>query len=208
MTTLTELAATARALVAPGKGILAADESFPTIAKRFDALGIAVTEENRRIYRELLFTTPGLGEYISAAILFDETTLQRTTDGRASLIEILVRQGIIPGIKVDKGAVPLPYFPGEKITQGLDGLRERLHEYRRIGARFTKWRAVIAIGADAPTFVKIPGRNGNLINQRELAKNIININNLCNQCWVKSTFRIKSAQSAVFRYLLEFFTAR
>ena len=144
------VASTAAALVAPGKGILAADESLPTIGKRFKALNIPSTEENRRAYRELLFTTPGLGEFISGAILFDETIRQKTSGG-VSMPQILAAQGIIPGIKVDKGTVALPGFAGEKITQGLDGLRERLAEYRKLGARFTKWRAVIAIGENLPT---------------------------------------------------------
>ena len=144
------LASTAAALVAPGKGILAADESLPTIGKRFKALDIPSTEENRRAYRELLFTTPGLGECISGVILFDETIRQKTSSG-ALMPGSLTAQGIIPGIKVDKGTMALPGFAGEKITQGLDGLRERLAEYRQLGARFTKWRAVIAIGESLPT---------------------------------------------------------
>ncbi|MBA3833309.1 MAG: fructose-bisphosphate aldolase class I [Chthoniobacterales bacterium] len=144
------LAATARALVTAGKGLLAADESFPTIGKRFKALDIPSTEENREAYREMLFTTPGLSDFISGVILFDETLRQRTKDG-VPLPELLAKQNIIPGIKVDLGAIPLPNFPGEKFTQGLDGLRERLSEYRELGARFTKWRAVIAIGDGLPT---------------------------------------------------------
>ena len=144
------LESTARALVASGKGILAADESFPTIEKRFKALDIPSTEENREAYREMLFTTPGLSEFISGVILFDETIRQQTKGG-VPLRELLVKEGIIPGIKVDKGTVALPNFPGEKFTQGLDGLRERLAEYRELGARFTKWRAVIAIGDGLPT---------------------------------------------------------
>lgn len=142
------LAATARELVVPGKGILAADESFPTIGKRFAALGIPATEENRRAYRELLFRTPALSDYISGGILFDETLRQRTTLGEASLPEMLVGQGIIPGIKVDTGTGPLPDSPQEKITSGLDGLPARLAAYVKLGARFTKWRAVIAITPD------------------------------------------------------------
>lgn len=142
------LAATARALVAPGKGILAADESFPTIGKRFTALNIAATEENRRAYRELLFSTPALGEHISGAILFDETLRHRTSDRASTLPGLLVRQGIIPGIKVDTGTGPLPDSPHEKITRGLDGLPPRLAAYVALGARFTKWRAVIAITND------------------------------------------------------------
>lgn len=141
---------TVAALIAPGKGILAADESFPTIEKRFKALNISSTEENRRAYREMLFTTPGLSEFISGVILFDETMRQRTKDG-VPMPEVLTKQGIIPGIKVDKGTIALANFAGEKITQGLDGLRDRLVEYRELGARFTKWRAVIAIGGHIPT---------------------------------------------------------
>ena len=141
---------TVAALVAPGKGILAADESFPTIGKRFAALAIPSSEENRRAYRELLFTTPGLGEFISGAILFDEPIHQRADGGRP-MPEMLAAQGIIPGIKVDGGTVALPGFAGEKLTRGLDGLRERLAAYRALGARFTKWRAVITIGEGRPT---------------------------------------------------------
>ncbi len=145
-----QMEVTAQALVARGKGILAADESTGTIEKRFKSVGATCTEESRRAYRELLFTTPGLGEFISGVILFDETIRQKASDG-TPLIEVLHRQGIIPGIKVDKGAKAMAGFAGEKITVGLDGLRERLAEYRELGARFTKWRAVIAIGSDIPT---------------------------------------------------------
>jgi len=141
---------TVAALLASGKGILAADESLPTIGKRFAALQIPSTEENRRAYRELLFTTPGLGEFISGTILFDETIRQKTGEG-VSMPGLLAGQGILPGIKVDKGTIALPGFAGEKITQGLDGLRERLVAYRELGARFTKWRSVIAIGEGLPT---------------------------------------------------------
>ena len=140
---------TVAALLASGKGILAADESFPTIGKRFAALAIPSTEDNRRAYREMLFTTPGLSEYIGGVILFDETIRQKT--GRVSMPEALARQTIIPGIKVDLGTMALPAFAGERITQGLDGLREKLAAYRELGARFTKWRAVIAIGERLPT---------------------------------------------------------
>ncbi|MEO5957943.1 MAG: class I fructose-bisphosphate aldolase [Opitutaceae bacterium] len=156
------LVATAQALVASGRGILAADESFPTIGKRFAGLEIPATEENRRAYRELLFSAPALGDFISGAILFDETLRQRTSDRSATLPEILVRQGIIPGVKVDQGTSPLANFPGEKITQGLDGLRERLAEYRKLGARFTKWRAVIAIDERLPTAACIAANVGPL----------------------------------------------
>jgi fructose-bisphosphate aldolase class I len=148
------LESTAQALVATGKGILAADESLPTIGKRFAALSIPSTEENRRAYRELLFTTPGLAKFISGAILFDETLRQKSSTG-TSLVETLTQQGIIPGIKVDAGTAALPGFAGEKFTQGLDGLRERLASYRALGARFTKWRAVIAIDDGLPTRTSI-----------------------------------------------------
>ena len=141
---------TIEGILVKGKGILAADESSPTIAKRFADINIASTEESRRSYRELLFTTRVLNEFISGVILFDETLRQKTRDG-VLMPEVLAQQGIIPGIKVDKGAVALAAFAGEKITQGLDGLRERLKEYRELGARFTQWRAVIAIGDDIPT---------------------------------------------------------
>jgi fructose-bisphosphate aldolase class I len=141
---------TACALVAPGKGILAADESFPTIEKRFKPLGIASTAETRGTYRETLFSASGLGEFISGAILFDETLRQKSAEG-IRLVAVLERQGIIPGIKVDLGTTALANFPGEKITRGLDGLRERLKEYRELGARFTKWRAVLTIGNGLPS---------------------------------------------------------
>ena len=145
-----ELEFTARALVAKGKGILAADESHPTIQKRFAPLNIESTEENRRAYREMMFTTAGIEEHISGVILFDETIRQSAGDGR-TFVEVLNSKGIIPGIKVDKGTIDMPGFPGEKITAGLDGLAERLKEYRGLGARFAKWRAVITIGQGLPT---------------------------------------------------------
>jgi fructose-bisphosphate aldolase, class I len=145
-----EMETTAQALVAPGKGILAADESTGTIEKRLKSVSVPSTEETRRDYREMLFRTPGLNEFISGIILFDETLRQRAADG-TPLVEVLRQQGIIPGIKVDKGAKPLAGFPGEKTTEGLDGLRSRLEEYATLGAKFTKWRAVIRIGAGIPT---------------------------------------------------------
>jgi fructose-bisphosphate aldolase class I len=145
-----DLTHVARAIVAPGKGILAADESSGTIEKRFRSIQVESTEEHRRAYRELLFTTHGAGEFISGVILFDETLRQRAADG-TPFPEVLDRQGIIPGIKVDKGAKELAGSPGEKVTEGLDGLRGRLTEYRDLGARFTKWRAVITIGDGIPT---------------------------------------------------------
>ena len=141
---------TARALVAPGKGILAADESSGTIKKRFDSIGCDSTEDRRRAYREMLFTTAGASDYVSGVILFDETIRQNASDGRP-LPKILEAQGIIPGIKVDKGAVRLAQSPDELVTDGLDGLRARLVEYRELGARFAKWRAVITIGPHIPS---------------------------------------------------------
>ena len=147
---LRELESVASAMTAPGKGILAADESSGTIKKRFDAVGVESTEDARRAYRGLLFTTVGLGELISGVILFDETLRQQTDDG-VRFAEVLQRQGILPGIKVDKGAKALAGYPGETVTEGLDGLRERLGEYRGLGARFAKWRAVIHIGDGIPT---------------------------------------------------------
>src|SRR5690606_17955795 len=145
-----QLADTARALVAPGKGIIAIDESTATIARRFEAVGIANSEEHRRAYRELLLTTPRLGDHISGAILFDETIRQKTRDG-VPFAKYMADNGMIPGIKVDKGTQPLAGFPGELVTEGLDGLRARLEEYYKLGARFAKWRAVINIGDDIPS---------------------------------------------------------
>jgi len=135
---------TARALVASGKGILAADESHATIGRRFEPLGIANTEENRRRYRQMLLTTKGVGEFVSGVILFDET-IRQGADGGRPFVEVLRDQGVIPGIKVDRGTKPLEGTSGEHITEGLDGLRERLAEYTKLGARFAKWRAVIVI---------------------------------------------------------------
>jgi fructose-bisphosphate aldolase class I len=143
---------TARALVAPGKGILAADESTGTIKKRFDTIGIQSTEETRRSYRDLLFTAAGVERHLSGVILYDETIRQKAADG-TPFPDLLARRGIIPGIKVDRGAKALAGFPGEKVTEGLDGLRDRLSEYRELGARFGKWRAVITIGDAIPTRV-------------------------------------------------------
>ena len=139
----------ARALVAPGKGILAADESTATMGKRLSSVDVASTEDNRRAYRELLFTTEAAAPYIGGVILFDETLRQSASDG-TPFPELLKRQGIVPGIKVDRGAKALAGADGEKVTEGLDGLRERLVEYHGLGARFTKWRAVIVIGRKFP----------------------------------------------------------
>jgi len=145
-----QLAKTAKALVVDGKGILAADESAPTIKKRFDAIKLASTEKARRDYRTMLFTTPGASAHISGVILYDETIRQKAADG-TSLVRVLRDNGIIPGIKVDDGAKPLAGHPGETVTEGLDGLRERLAEYAKLGARFTKWRAVYRIGEALPS---------------------------------------------------------
>ena len=146
----TELAATAHAMVANQRGILAADESTSTIGKRFNTIHLESTEENRRAYREMLFTAPEASQYISGVILFDETIRQKTKDG-TPFPTYLAKNKMIPGIKVDTGAKPLAGFPGETITEGLDGLRERLAEYYKLGARFAKWRAVIDIGSGIPT---------------------------------------------------------
>jgi len=140
----------AKDLVAPGKGILAADESTGTIKKRLSSIGVESNPEINRVYRQLLFTTSDIEKFISGVIMFDETIRQKTDDGGA-FPEILSKKGIIPGIKVDKGAKELAGFPGEKITEGLDGLRGRLSEYSELGAKFTKWRAVIAMGEGIPT---------------------------------------------------------
>jgi fructose-bisphosphate aldolase class I len=146
----TSLADTARALVAPGKGILAADESDGTIKKRFDTIGVESTEETRRAYRDLLFTTSGAEDHISGVILFDETIRQSSADG-TPFPQLLESKGVIPGIKVDKGAKPLALAESETVTEGLDGLRDRFAEYRELGARFAKWRATYSIAEDLPS---------------------------------------------------------
>jgi len=157
------LSDTAKELVADGKGLLAMDESTPTCNKRFAKLGIPQTEEARRAYREMIVTTPGLGESISGAILYDETSRQQTKDG-TPFLKVLTDAGIIPGIKLDTGAKDLAGHPGEKITEGLDGLRDRLKEYFQMGARFAKWRAVIVIGDG------LPSRSGLEANAHALAR--------------------------------------
>ncbi len=148
---LKELSSNAKAIVASGKGILAADESSGTIKRRFDTIGAESTEDNRRNYREMLFRTEGASEFISGVILYDETMRQNSALDGTSLVKVLQDQGIIPGIKVDKSTNPLSGSKGELITDGLDGLRDRLNEYYELGARFTKWRAVITIGDDIPS---------------------------------------------------------
>jgi fructose-bisphosphate aldolase class I len=145
-----QLQNTAQAIVVDGKGILAADESGGTIKKRFDSIGVESNEEARRAYRDLLFTTEGAEDYIGGVILFDETLRQSSADG-TPFPKLLESKGIVPGIKVDTGAKPLALAEGETVTEGLDGLRERLNEYRELGARFAKWRAVITIGKDIPS---------------------------------------------------------
>jgi len=145
-----ELQVTCDALVRQGKGILAADESGPTIAKRFKAIGVESTEENRRAYRELILGAPGLGEFISGVILYEETLGQRAVDG-TPLPQLAARQGIVPGIKVDAGKIPLALAPGDEITQGLDGLARRLDGYKQQGARFAKWRAVYNVSETLPS---------------------------------------------------------
>src|SRR3954467_15630248 len=148
---LTELNRVAEAMVAPGRGILAADESSSTIKKRFDTIGVESTADSRRDYRELLFRSrEAMSKHISGVILYDETIRQNAKDG-TPLVKLIEQAGSLPGIKVDKGTKPLPFCPGEVITEGLDGLRERLVEYRNLGAKFAKWRAVIDIGAGIPS---------------------------------------------------------
>lgn len=146
-----ELETIAQAMVAEGKGILAADESMGTIKRRFDSIKIESNENNRRAYREMLFSTKGIEEAISGVILFDETLRTAASDG-APFSQLLAKKGILPGIKVDKGPVEIPAFPGETVTEGLDGLRARVKEYRELGAKFAKWRAVITIGDGIPTY--------------------------------------------------------
>src|SRR3954454_23288 len=149
---LTELNRVAEAMVAPGRGILAADESSGTIKKRFDAIGVENTESNRRDYREMLFrATDAMSKHISGVILYDETIRQNAKDG-TPLVKLIEKAGALPGIKVDAGTKPLPFCANEVITEGLDGLRERLAEYRSLGARFAKWRAVIDIGSGIPSY--------------------------------------------------------
>jgi len=147
---IAEIRSTVGALIAPGKGLLAADESTPTIASRFKPFAIEPTVENQRRYRQLLFRTPEIETFISGVIMFDDTIRQCADDGR-TFVEVLTERGIIPGIKVDRSTTPLAGSPDERITEGLDGLRERLEEYRNLGARFAKWRGVVTIADDRPT---------------------------------------------------------
>lgn len=147
---IAELNKIAKAMVAEGKGILAADESMPTVGKRFASINLENTEDNRRAFREMLLTAPGEGQYISGVILFDETIRQKTSSGK-SFVEVLQAEGILPGVKVDQGLADFNGLPAEKVTKGLDGLAERLEEYATLGAKFTKWRSVITIGSGTPT---------------------------------------------------------
>jgi fructose-bisphosphate aldolase class I len=166
-----QLAETAQAMVAAGKGIIAIDESNTTIKKRFDSVGIDCTEENRRAYREMLLSTPNMGKYISGAILYDETLRQKTRDG-VPFTKLMMDNGILPGIKVDKGPQPLAGFPGEVVTEGLDGLRDRLKEYAQLGAKFAKWRAVINIGEDIPSGTCIEANNHMLARYAALCQEV------------------------------------
>ncbi len=167
----TSLQETAKALVAPGKGILAADESSGTIKKRFDSIKVESTEENRRDYREMLFRTAGAGEHISGVILYDETIRQNAADG-TPLVAVLEAAGMIPGIKVDKGTKPLAFHEGEVVTEGLDGLRERLIDYRKLGARFTKWRGVYSIGETMPSAASMTANAHALARYAALAQEV------------------------------------
>ncbi len=167
---LSELNKVAKAMVAPGKGILAADESTGTIKKRFDALGVESTADTRRDYRELLFrSTDAMSKYISGVILYDETIRQNAKDG-TPLVKLIEKAGTLPGIKVDKGTKPLPNCPGEVVTEGLDGLRERLIEYRTLGAKFAKWRAVIDIGQGNAQLHEMPSYTAVAANAHALAR--------------------------------------
>lgn len=163
------LETTARSLVGPGRGILAADESTGTITKRLRKVGVESSTETRRAYRGTLFTTPGIEEFISGVILYDETIRQESDDG-TPFPELLATKGIMPGIKVDEGKVPLAGFPGEMVTEGLDGLRDRFAEYRDLGARFAKWRAVINIGKGTPTMFCIRANVHALVRYAALAQ--------------------------------------
>jgi fructose-bisphosphate aldolase class I len=180
-----EMHETARAIVADHKGILAADESTGTIKKRFDSIGVESNEENRRFYRQLLFTALGMEEYIGGVIMYDETIRQSADDG-TPFPEVLASKGVIPGIKVDTGAHDLAGFPGEKVTEGLDGLRARLEEYRGLGARFAKWRAVITIGDGIPTDPCISANAHALARYASLcqeAEVLMDADNTLEVCW-------------------------
>lgn len=204
----------AGALVAAGKGILAADESTTTIGKRFKNIDIPSTEETRRAYREMLFSAPKLEESLSGVILFDETIRQKDSKG-TPFPELLARRGIIPGIKVDKSAKPLAFSPGEKITEGLDGLRERLTEYRGLGAKFTKWRAVIAIGERIPTSLCLRANTHALARYAALSQEaglvpivepevLMDGNHTIDQCECVTELALKTVFEELFRHRITF----
>jgi fructose-bisphosphate aldolase class I len=200
---LAELNKVAEAMVAPGRGILAADESSGTIKKRFDALGIECTEDNRRDYRELMFrSNEAMSKHISGVILFDETIRQNAKDG-TPLVKVIEQAGSLPGIKVDKGIKPLPFCPGEVITEGLDGLGERLAEYRKLGAKFAKWRAVIDIGPGIPTYTCILANAHALARYAALCQQegivpivepevLMDGDHDCNRCYLISEWTLKT----------------
>ena len=204
----TELHETARAIVAGHKGILAADESTGTIKKRFDSIGVESTEENRRFYRQLLFTTPGIEEPIGGVILYDETIRQSADDG-TSLAEVLASKGVIPGIKVDTGAHDHAGYQGEKVTEGLDGLRARLDAYRDLGARFAKWRAVITIGDGIPTDGNIRANAHALSRYAALCQDagivpivepevLMDADNTLEECWEVTTRTLHETFAALY----------
>ncbi|MBI4005794.1 MAG: fructose-bisphosphate aldolase class I [Gammaproteobacteria bacterium] len=203
-----ELETIARAMVARGKGILAIDESLPTIKKRFDSIAVESTEDNRRAYRDLLITNPGGNEYISGMILFDETIRQSTAEGMP-FPQTLIRQGIMPGIKVDTGAKDLAGHPDEKITEGLDGLRERLAEYKKLGARFAKWRAVITIGDGIPSTACIEANAHALARYAALCQEaglvpivepevLMDADNTIERCYVVTEITLKTVFNVLF----------
>jgi fructose-bisphosphate aldolase, class I len=208
-----EMHDTARAIVADHKGILAADESTGTITKRFDSIGVESTEENRRFYRQLLFTAPGMEDSIGGVILYDETIRQSTDDG-TPFPEVLAAKGVIPGIKVDTGAHDLAGFPGEKVTEGLDGLRARLDEYRGLGARFAKWRAVITIGEGIPTDACIAANAHALARYASLCQEaaivpivgpevLMDADNTLEVCWEVTTRTLHETFAALYDFGLD-----
>jgi fructose-bisphosphate aldolase, class I len=203
-----EMHETARAIVTDHKGILAADESTGTIKKRFDSISVESTEENRRFYRQLLFTAPGMEEYTGGVILYDETIRQAADDG-TPFPEVLSSKGVIPGIKVDTGAHDLAGHPGEKVTEGLDGLRARLEEYRSLGTRFAKWRAVITIGDGIPTDTCIAANAHALARYASLCQEagivpivepevLMDADNSLETCWEVTTRTLHETFSALY----------
>lgn len=196
---------TSKKLVAQHRGILAADESTGTIKKRFDAIGVASTSENNRIYRQLLFTTPGIEEFISGVIMFDETIRQATDEG-VPFAKYLSEKNILPGIKVDKGAVGLANFEGEKVTEGLDGLRERLSEYKTMGAAFTKWRAVISIGEGIPTEPCINSNAETLARFASLSQEVDLVPIVEPEVLMDGAHDIKKSEDATYRTLKAVFS--